>query len=111
MEWHYDPLRHSELVQSAGEAVGSLNEFTGQERDSETQFDFFKARYFSAAQGRFNSPDPMNAGADPFDPQSCNAYAYVGNNPLTRVDPTGMNPAAARSYFRHAPKDGSQCRP
>jgi len=65
--------------------------FTGQEHDEETQFDFFQARYLSAAQQRFMSPDPGNAGADPSDPQSWNGYSYVGNNPLARVDPTGLS--------------------
>jgi RHS repeat-associated protein len=64
--------------------------FTGQERDVETGLDYFLARYMSAAQGRFLSPDPMNAGADPMDPQSWNAYAYVRGNPLNLVDPSGM---------------------
>jgi RHS repeat-associated protein len=66
--------------------------FTGQERDVETGLDFFHARYFSAALGRFNSPDPGNAGANLFNPQSWNAYSYVANNPLTLTDPTGMDP-------------------
>jgi RHS repeat-associated protein len=80
--------------------------FTGQERDSETQLDFFQARYFSAAQGRFNSPDPGNAGADLLNPQSWNAYSYVGNDPLSFVDPTGesfwsifRNVLAVASFF------------
>jgi RHS repeat-associated protein len=64
--------------------------FTGQEHDGETQFDFFHARYLSGAQQRFMSPDPGNAGADPMNPQSWNAYAYVNNNPLNATDPTGM---------------------
>jgi len=63
--------------------------FTGQERDSETQLDYFHARYYSAAQGRFQSPDPGNAGADPSDPQTWNGYAYVNNNPLMFTDPDG----------------------
>ena len=37
--------------------------FTGQYRDSETGLDYFNARYFGAALGRFTSPDPNNAGA------------------------------------------------
>src|SRR6185437_11637898 len=65
--------------------------FTGQERDSETGLDFFQARYFSAALGRFNSPDPGNAAASLFNPQSWNGYSYVANNPLTLIDPTGMD--------------------
>jgi RHS repeat-associated protein len=63
--------------------------FTGQERDEETGFDFFQARYFCGAQGRFNSPDPGNAGANVYNPQSWNGYSYVLNNPLSLVDPTG----------------------
>src|SRR5579883_3295286 len=64
--------------------------FTGQIRDSETGLDFFTARYYGSALGRFLSPDPANAGADPTDPQSWNAYAYVRNNPLALVDPMGL---------------------
>ena len=52
--------------------------------------DFFTARYYGSALGRFTSPDPANAGADLLDPQSWNAYAYVRNNPLALVDPLGL---------------------
>ena len=51
--------------------------YTGQKRDVETSIDFFNARYFSGAQGRFQSVDPGNAGASPGDPQTWNMYAYV----------------------------------
>jgi RHS repeat-associated protein len=67
-----------------------LIEFTGQYRDPETSFDWFNVRHMSGAQGRFQSPDPANAGADPTNPQTWNAYAYVGNNPLSYTDPSGM---------------------
>ena len=42
------------------------------------------------ALARFTSPDPANAGADLYNPQSWNGYAYVNNNPLALVDPSGM---------------------
>ncbi len=64
--------------------------FTGQQRDPETATDWFQVRQMSGAQGRFQSPDPGNAGADPSNPQSWNGYAYVGNNPLSYTDPSGM---------------------
>jgi RHS repeat-associated protein len=65
--------------------------FTGKERDAETGLDNFLARYFSSAQGRFMSPDPIgNFIADAANPQSWNMYSYVRNNPLANVDPTGM---------------------
>jgi RHS repeat-associated protein len=36
--------------------------FTQKERDAETGLDYFLARYYSAAQGRFNSPDEFTDG-------------------------------------------------
>jgi RHS repeat-associated protein len=64
--------------------------FTGKERDGETGLDYFGARYFSGAQGRFTSPDQPFIDQDPADPQSWNLYAYGRNNPLAFVDPTGQ---------------------
>jgi RHS repeat-associated protein len=75
-----------------GKYDGVKQKFTGQEHDGETEFDFFHARYLSGAQQRFMSADPGNAGANPMNPQSWNAYAYVNNNPLSLVDPSGLDP-------------------
>jgi RHS repeat-associated protein len=69
---------------------GSNPKFTGKNRDNETGFDWFEIRHMSGAQGRFQSVDPGNAGASLADPQTWNAYSYVGNNPLSYVDPSGM---------------------
>ncbi len=64
--------------------------FTGKERDMESGLDYFGARYFSGAQGRFTSPDPLHFHAEMLtDPQRFNLYAYVRNNPLKFVDPKG----------------------
>lgn len=54
--------------------------------DAETGLDYFGARYFSGAQGRFTSPDPSPAGIAIGDPQSWNLYSYVRNRPLRSVD-------------------------
>ncbi len=64
--------------------------FTGYLRDGETNLDFANARYFSSQFGRFMSPDSV--GGNVADPQSFNLYAYVLNNPLSAVDPSGLNP-------------------
>jgi RHS repeat-associated protein len=61
----------------------------GKERDAETGLDYFGARYFSAAQGRWTSPDPDTSWRL-LNPQSWNKYAYVLNNPLGRLDPDGQ---------------------
>ncbi len=65
---------------------------TGKEWDGESGIDFFGARYFSGAQGRFTSPDPKSAGEDISNPQSWNAYSYALNNPLRYIDPNGKWP-------------------
>jgi len=68
--------------------------FTGKERDTESGNDYFDARYYSNAMGRFMSPD-WSAKEEPVpyatmdDPQSLNLYSYVRNNPLVRTDPDG----------------------
>jgi RHS repeat-associated protein len=61
--------------------------FTGKERDTETSLDYFGARYFSGAMGRFSSSDPGPYIAT--DPQTWNRYAYTRNSPLKYIDPTG----------------------
>lgn|GEM_PF-2333896 len=69
---------------------GPPQKFTGKERDSETNLDYFGARYFSGAQGRFTSPDPLLNSGRPSEPQSWNRYSYTLNNPLRYTDPLGM---------------------
>jgi RHS repeat-associated protein len=66
-----------------------LQNVTAKERDAETGLDYFGARYFSGAQGRFTSPDAPFNDQHPEDPQSWNLYAYARNNPLLYVDPKG----------------------
>jgi len=70
---------------------GVRQKFTSYERDTETQLDYARARYYASSQGRFTSIDPLAASAGLTNPQSWNRYAYVLNNPLTLVDPTGMS--------------------
>jgi RHS repeat-associated protein len=69
--------------------------YTGKERDNESGNDYFLARYYNSNTGRFLSPDWDAKSSDPVpyakldNPQSLNLYSYVGNNPMSRTDPTG----------------------
>jgi RHS repeat-associated protein len=64
--------------------------FTQKERDVETGLDYFNARYYSSAQGRFSSPDGLLSSGRPENPQTWNRFSYVLNNPLGYIDPTGF---------------------
>jgi RHS repeat-associated protein len=66
--------------------------FAGKERDEQTGFDYFGARYLLAGTSRFTTVDPGHVGGDIFNPQSWNGYTYALNNPLRFVDPLGMEP-------------------
>ena len=69
---------------------GVRQQFTAKERDNETGLDYFNARYYASALGRFTSPDPLTASAVSANPQTFNRYSYVTNSPLNIIDPTGM---------------------
>ena len=79
---------------SAITACFSQYRFTGKERDTESGNDYFEARYYSSAMGRFLSPD-WSAKEEPVpyakldDPQTLNLYGYLRNNPLGGVDADG----------------------
>jgi RHS repeat-associated protein len=81
-------------------------QFTGYERDGETELDFAQARMFGSNLGRFTSPDPykivveIKFERDPekadarlkrylSQPQRWNAYVYALNNPLKYTNPSG----------------------
>jgi RHS repeat-associated protein len=70
----------------------TTDKFTGQEYDSESGLYQFPFRYYESPMGRFMTPDPAGlAAADPSNPQSWNRYAYVLNNPLSNIDPDGLD--------------------
>jgi RHS repeat-associated protein len=72
-------------------AADSTNQkFTQKERDNESGLDYFGARYYSSAQGRFTTADFLIESARTAKPQSWNRYAYVLNNPIRLIDPDGL---------------------
>jgi RHS repeat-associated protein len=80
--------------------------FTGKERDTETQLDYFGARYYGNWLSRFITPDPLLASGHPEEPQSWNRYSYALNNPLRYTDPDGLD-AATDFNLLHEPFCGS----
>ena len=73
----------------AGSMTGTDKKFTGQQEEG-TDFGLYNygARFYSTKLGRFLSADPLVV--KPGDPQLLDRYAYVRNNPLRYVDPSGI---------------------
>jgi RHS repeat-associated protein len=64
--------------------ITSVFGYAGQRFDPTTNLVYDGARFYSPAQGRFYSPDPIGyAGGN-------NLYGYVGNDPLNNTDPSGL---------------------
>jgi RHS repeat-associated protein len=57
--------------------------YSGKELDEGTELYYFNARYYDATIGRFINVDPVQDGT--------NWYVYCANNPLSFVDPTGLD--------------------
>ncbi len=72
----------------ATSAIGNEIFFGGQRYDRESGYYYMGHRYYDPVDGRFITPDPLGAWADPMN--AGNAYAYAGNSPWNYDDPTGL---------------------
>jgi Rhs family protein len=62
----------------------TVNKFTGKERDTETGYDYFGARYYDSRISVWLSPDPL------FEKHiGWSLYNYVLRNPFVLIDPDG----------------------
>jgi RHS repeat-associated protein len=70
-------------------ATAPAYRFTGREHDEPLYLYYYRARYYHPGLQRFVREDPIGfAGGD------VNLYGYVANNPLTFVDPFGLDKQA-----------------
>lgn len=76
-------MQYSAFGETTG---GSLTRYgyTGRERDDLTGLIYYRNRWYDPQQGRFISQDPIAQSG------GMNLYAYVGNNPLSQIDPLGL---------------------
>ena len=80
---HYAP--YGELIANQ-QTIGydERFKFTGKERDWETGYDYFGARFYDHRKGIWNSVDPL---ADKY--PNVTPYLYCNGNPIMLVDPDG----------------------
>ena len=70
--------------------------YTGREWDADSNLYYYRNRWYDPLVGRFISEDPITFEG------GINLYAYVGNNPIDFVDPTGLWPSGhAFGYTTH----------
>ena len=86
--YRYDPFGKI-LNLSSLTNIGKLNPFRyrGYYYDTESNLYYLNSRYYNPEIGRFINADAI-LGANK-DILGYNLYAYCGNNPLNRADPTG----------------------
>lgn len=91
-QYTYEPFGKTT---SSGTPSGNTQNYTGREDDGTGLF-YYRTRYYSATLQRFISEDPIGLSG------GINQYAYVGNNPISFVDPLGLEKQARRNFhLRH----------
>ena len=79
-----------ELKDNTANSIGTLNPFRykGYYYDTETSLYYLNSRYYDPDTGRFISADGF-ASTNIGGPLNSNTFAYCGNNPVNRFDPSG----------------------
>ncbi len=91
--YEYDPYGAAEVLDNSfnslpASTVDNPYTFTSGRYDAETGLMFFRSRYYDSKTGRFISRDPIGTWGDAVN--MGNAYTYVGNDPVSNIDPDGQ---------------------
>ena len=90
VQYTYNAWGKIESISSTNSIIANINPFIYKSYyyDKETSLYYITSRYYDPEIGRFISPDSVDY-LDPTTINGLNLYAYCGNDPVNRVDPTG----------------------
>ena len=94
-----------DLPRNVGVPDGLRVGFTGHEQEDTLGLVDMRGRYYDPTQRRFLTTDPVIAS--PLSSQGFSPYAYVSNNPLSRIDPTGWADEDLTPFEDEGPWDTS----
>jgi RHS repeat-associated protein len=80
--YSYDPFGNTTV---SGAANANEFQYNGRENEGNGLY-FYRARYYNSTLGRFINEDPIGFGGG-----DINVYAYVSDDPVNFVDPSGMD--------------------
>jgi len=82
-EYRYTPWGE---VESVSDPTGQPLRYMSREIDTATGLYYVRSRWYDPATARFISQDPVGLSG------GMNTYAYAGNDPVDRRDPSGLGP-------------------
>ncbi len=76
--------------QGYGQSDSVRQKYAGMESDDATGMEHTLWREYENLSARWTAPDPYGGSMSLDSPQTFNRYAYVNNDPVNKVDPTGL---------------------
>ena len=89
---HYLPWGE-DFVDQRSTTWNAMYTFSAKEKDTETGYSYFGARYYSSDLSIWLSVDPMSEKYPSLSP-----YVYCADNPIKLVDPNGLYPKSILTY-------------
>ena len=84
----YGVMLGDSTTPNPAKTAGTSLLYSGEQYDSNLDQYYLRARYYNQNSGTFNRVDPYSGNMQ--DPQSLHKYAYVHNNPVNGIDPSGL---------------------